>query len=184
LDLTDTYRNQEALSPAQVLGNKSTEQGRRVRSVGEEEREDSHVKATLMHEVQVANRRCADGGWRTCPNPVKCPGDHDARPRVAVSRADIGHGREQVAQEVDRPSPINVCQWHREQRAYAGEDNVHRKFVGGLHDGNVELLAEWHERWIDDCTCHGSEEGKKRDLEKHEQLEGWRPVLAFVSKWY
>lgn len=87
--------------------------------------------------------------------------NHDTSPSSAIASANISDSSQKVAEDVDRPSTIDVGQRYSQKRSDAGEDNVHRKLVRSLDDSNVELFAQRYESRIHNCSGHGSKEGKK-----------------------
>jgi hypothetical protein len=153
-----------------------------MRSVGEEEGKDAHVKPTFVQEVHVANGRRPYSSRRPCSYSIEDSSNEDSSPCGAVSCRDICDSSHKIADNVNRPSPVQIRQWNCEKGSYARKHDVNRKLIGGLDDSDVKLLAERDESWIDDCAGHGTEERQPTDLQKDEQLEQWRPVLCLISR--
>jgi len=79
-------------------------------------------------EVEVADRRGADGYCRSGGDAIERSGDHDTGPSVAVPRGKVGDGGDQVAEQVDGSTAVDVGKRDQEERPNAGKDNVHGEF--------------------------------------------------------
>jgi len=100
-----------------------------MRPIGEEEGVDTHVKTSLMHEIQVTNRRSSNGYVRSCTNTVEYSGDEDTIPGSTMPSDDIRDSGQKISQQINRPSTVEVCQRRYEQWSDASEDDVNSQFV-------------------------------------------------------
>jgi hypothetical protein len=77
---------------------------------------------------------------------------------VTISSSYIRDSGNQVTKQIDRSPTIYIREGHSKQRSNASEDNVHRELIRCLDDGDAELLAERHERWIYNGASHRPQE--------------------------
>src|SRR5712671_3319817 len=98
-------------------------------AISKEECIDSHVKASLVHEIHITYSCCPNGNGRTCTNSHKHAGDQDSSPSSAVTRNHVADASEEVPEEVDRPATIHVRQRCYKQRPNTSEYYIDGQFI-------------------------------------------------------
>lgn len=82
----------EAVPPAQVLGDETADQRRKVWPVDHEEGKDPHEEASLVEEVQVTDRCWANGDGGAGPEARECAGGEEAGPVGTISCYQVRYG--------------------------------------------------------------------------------------------
>jgi len=100
-----------------------------MRTVGEKEGVDPHIYTSLMHEIQIADSGCSNCNSTTCAQSVEDSGYEDSIPSCAMTCYDICNSRNQVPQQVDWSTAVDIRKGSEEERTDAREYDIYCEFV-------------------------------------------------------
>lgn len=81
-----------------------------------------------MLEVQVTDGCCTDRHRGAGRDAIEHSRDQDAVPSGTISSSNVGDGRNQVSQQVDGSTAVDIRKRDDDKGTNAGENNVYGKF--------------------------------------------------------
>lgn len=143
-----------------------------------------------MLEVQVADGCCTNSHRGAGRDAIKHSRDQNAVPSGTISGSNVGDGRNQISQQVDRSTAVDIRERNNDKGTNAGENDVYGEFytasladmlrppvtprqwktrriltVADLDRGHLKYFSHGHKGWVDHGRAHGPQHGEPADLQ-------------------
>lgn len=129
-------------------------------------------------EEEAVNHRARAEGHCGREETIHDAGADELAVGARVRGAEDGGEPKQGGEEVDRSAPVDIGQGYPDKRADAVEGDYDGGLVGGLYDGDVEVVGELAVSRVDDGCVDGAEGGQEADLYENRNLHNFNEEFS------